>query len=319
MREMVLNHASVWSPNKSLVLEWLNDLAAGMGRLCSEMIAGPSMRSVRHPQEILCFPSMSLHDAIVKLKDTGARDQSLFLLRLSSKSPLLKDIGQEVENHILGCEHASLPPEKGDPLVYCAITNGIAVGFPSKPYWDRDQLSVDFREIAEDGSFEESSEEIDNLSRSAHAHLIATRHQIYFRNQQLLSADSLQLWEKRQELFPNLVFGPRLETDLKRLNRDKINHVKTQLAKLDVSVAEWKEINGPVPAWRTKVTDESSPVKNNPKLRNARLFLTEDGNRQHFFWHARFANAGRIHLRFEKKKSLYKVEIGYIGPHLPLK
>ncbi len=317
MREMVLNHASVWSPDRPSVFGWLKDLAEGMGKLCSEMVVGSSMRSVRHPQEILCFPDMSLYEAFMELKDIGARDHYLFLLKLSSKSPLLKDIGQEEESHILGCEHASLPTEKGAPLVYCAITNGIAVGFPSKPDWDRDQLSVDFREIAEDGAFEESSEVIDNLSRSAHAHIIVTRHQIYFRNQHLLSADSLQLWEKRQELFPNLVFGPRVETDLKRLNRDKFSIVKTQLAKLEVSVAEWKEIGGPVPAWRTKVTDESSPVKNNPKLRNARLFLSEDGNRRHFFWHARFPNAGRIHLRFEK--SLYRVEIGYIGPHLPLK
>ena len=317
MREMVLNHASVWSPDRPSVLEWLYDLAEGMGKLCREMIASPSMRSVRHPQEILCFPDMSLHDAFMELKDTGARDHYLFLLRLGTKSPLLKDIGQEIESHILGCEHASLPPEKGDPLVYCAITNSIAVGFPSKPYWDRDQLSVEFREIAEDGAFEESSEVIDNLSRSAHAHLIASRHHKYFRNQQLLSADSSQLWAKRQELFPNLLFGPGVETDLRKLNRDIFSLVKTQLAKLDVTVADWIDIGGPVPAWQTMVTDESSSVKSNPSLRDARLFLSEDGRRRHFFWHARYGIVGRIHLRFEK--SLYKVEIAYIGPHLPLK
>ena len=317
MREMVLNHASVWSPDRTSVLEWLYDLAEGMGKLCSEMVAGPSMRSVRHPQEILCFPDMSLYEAFMELKDIGARDEFVFLMGLSSKSPLLKDIGQEVESHFLGCEHASLPPEKGDPLVYCAITNSIAVGFPSKPYWDRDQLSVDFREIAEDDAFEEFSEEIDNLSRSVHAHLIASRHQKYFRNKQLLSADSSQLWAERQELFPNLLFGPGVETDLKRVNRDKFSHVKTQLAKLDVSVADWMKIGGPVPAWKTMVTDESYSVKRNPNLRNARLFLSEDGNRRLFYWHARYANVGRIHLRFEK--NLYKVEIGYIGPHLPLK
>ena len=31
-----------------------------------------------------------------------------------------------------------LPPEDGEPLVLCAITDWIAVGFPSDPVWDSD-------------------------------------------------------------------------------------------------------------------------------------------------------------------------------------
>ena len=39
------------------------------------------------------------------------------------------------------------------------------------------------------------------------------------------------------------------------------------------------------------------------------------GTRETFEWHARFGD-GRIHLRFDPQSR--EVEIGYIGPHLPL-
>jgi hypothetical protein len=44
--------------------------------------------------------------------------------------------------------------------------------------------------------------------------------------------------------------------------------------------------------------------------------FSSQGTQKLFEWHARFGSSGRIHLRFDP--SSYEVEIGYIGPHLPL-
>ena len=71
-----------------------------------------------------------------------------------------------------------------------------------------------------------------------------------------------------------------------------------------------------MPQWGSNVTSESKSVMKTPKLRDARKFRSRKGSSELFMWHARFGNSGRIHLHFEA--STYEVEIGYIGPHLPL-
>lgn len=83
-----------------------------------------------------------------------------------------------------------------------------------------------------------------------------------------------------------------------------------------IAAAEWPEVGGGVPQWKSKVTDESESLRNNAKKREKRRFKSCDGTHQLFLWHARFGDSGRIHLRFDP--SLYEIEIGYIGLKLRL-
>ena len=100
-------------------------------------------------------------------------------------------MGEEVRDRFLACEERKLPPPDGEPLVYCAITDGIAVGFPSAPEWDRDRVTVHFDELLPDGSTEPSSEEIDQLTRALHASPIRERHRDRLRE----GGDPVLLWE----------------------------------------------------------------------------------------------------------------------------
>ena len=52
-----------------------------------------------------------------------------------------------------------------------------------------------------------------------------------------------------------------------------------------------------------------------PKLSATRMFRSHDGTLRLFEWHAKFGGM-RIHLVFDADSRT--VEIGYIGPHLPL-
>ena len=54
------------------------------------------------------------------------------------------------KNRFLGCEVETLSQEEGAPLLLCAITDGIAVGFPSGD-WNRHWLTVRFTEMPDDG------------------------------------------------------------------------------------------------------------------------------------------------------------------------
>lgn len=315
MREMVLNHASLAAPNQHVAAKWLQDVAAGMGELVRNKVADSTLRMRQSIYEIPCAPGTSLWDVLLGLQKEGARDQYVFLLRLSQKVPLLTDVHQEIEDRFRmceahGCEAMALPAEDGEPLVMCAIADGIAVGFPSVPVWEQDRITVTFDEMLSDGRIEEASETIDNLTRPAHAQSICVRFRAELR--QLTSPAAL--WEVRETAFPNLKFGPDVEGHLAGLNRAHVQTVANKLASLDEAVSQWRDVGGPAPPWESKVTPESDSVMSNEKRREARRFRSYRGTRELFVWHARYGSGGRIHLRFDAKSR--EVEIGYVGEHL---
>ncbi len=308
MREMVLHHASVRAPDRGTAVRWLQDVSTGMAELVhnENKVAQSSLRMSRPLQEVDCLPGYSLFDAYQDVRRGGARDTYAFLIRLSAKVPLLSEVGVDVKDRFLACEAQQLPPEDGEPLVFCALTDGIAVGFPSEPAWDADRLSVSFNELLPDGSLEPHSETIDNLTRSVHARPICARHRAVLQDQ-----SPAVLWERRDDVFPHLTFGPDVKPP-----PEFLGVIVKRFAELDESAAEWHTVGGAAPRWKCKVTPESDRLMKNKKLREARRFRSRRGTRELFEWHAWVRRGMRIHLRFDADTK--EVEIGYVGPHLPL-
>ena len=312
MREMILNHASLVSPNRQTAIDWLKDAAVGMSILVRERVTERSLRMRKAAHEVACLTGWSLYDAYEELRRSGARDEYGFLVRLSSKVPLLNDMDPEIVDRFFGCQAKTLPNPDGEPLVLCAITDGIAVGFPSEPVWDRDQLPVEFGELLPDSDIGHASESIDNLTRSLHAQPIRDRHLASLRE----AADPTSAWNDRQLLFPDLVFAPGVENNLQNLTTTEFRVVLKRLASIDSSARAWPGQDSPNPPWACNVTPESHRVRQNPTLIGHRFFRSRTGRRELFEWHARFGSGGRIHLRFDPAS--HEVEIGYIGKHLPL-
>ena len=311
MREMVLNHASVDAPEQSreAVVDWLVDLAAGIQELIANSVTSRDLRTSRELHETRCLPNYSLYDAVQGVRDAGCVDEYRSLARLVGKSPLLRDMASDVRDRFLGAEGVSVAGEDGAPLVLCAIADWVAVGLPSAPCWDRDRLTVEFNELLPDESLAPASESIDSLTRSSHAAPIAERH----REKLAYGSDPASLWRDRRLCFPDLAFGPGVEADLQRY-ATYFSTVVGRLMDIHEAAARWKEQGGPAPPWRTKVTDESQSLA--PTQLNARRFRSHSGTIELFTWHARFGKGGRIHLRFDADTR--EVEIGYIGPHLPM-
>ena len=309
---MILNHASLFAPDsdRGSISEWLKDLASGMGQLVADGVVQRSLRMSQGLHETWCLAEYSLHDACQELRLRGLREEYLFLVRLGTKVPLLSEADEDVRDRFLGCEDLTLPQRDGGPLVYCAIVDGIAIGFPSESVWDRDRVTVRFNELLPDASTEETSEEVDQLTRGAHAGPICEGH----RDRLRAGSDPVTLWANREEILPNLLFGPGVEGNL----RERANQFQTivgKLVDLDRSAGEWRVKGGPAPPWKTMVTPESESLMANPQLRRARIFLSSLGTREMFEWHARFGSGGRIHLRFDPQTG--EVEIGYVGKKLP--
>ena len=313
MREMVLNHASCQAPNRDIAVSWLKELAAGMAQLRQEQVVAPVLRQSKNWHEIACLANWSLFNAHVALRQTGARDEYLFLTRLTTKIPLDSDLDKDDKDRFLGCDAKTLPREDGIPLILCAHQDWIAISFPSKTDWDRDCLSVRFQELLLDASdISEEREYIDNLARSSHARTIGDRHRVEIR--QVTTFEGL--WTDRGVAFPHLLFGPDLPQHLAILDVSFLRIVVKRLASLDATAAEWRDHGGSQPRWKCRVTPESQSVRNNSVLIGHRFFKSQSGESKLFEWHARFGSSRRIHLRFDP--SSHEIEIGYIGRHLPL-
>ena len=310
MREMVLNHTSFVSPDEHTCRDWLRDLAVAMSILTKHGVVHGGLRTCHPLQEIWCLQGCSLYDAIVSLRAT-ARDEHRFLLTLVDKAqPLQTELDASVKDRFLMCETTSLPPDDGEPLLLCAIEDGIAISCPSAPDWERDTLAITFREFLPDDEWRDTQQTIDNLAHVSHAMQIIDRH----RTQVLSGLTPGQQWELRETVFPHLLFG--LDVDDTVAESGRLAAILPRLQRLSSSAAFWKKSGGPIPPWSSDVTRESEGTGSNPKLSAARMFRSHDGTPRLFEWHAKFGSM-RIHLAFDAASRT--VEIGYIGPHLPLK
>ena len=139
------------------------------------------------------------------------RDDAVFLARLTTRTPLLSDLGPAVVDRFRGCEAKAADPALGEALVLCAHVDGVAAGVPSRQEWDRDRLTVRFEELLPDGTIEEVSDPVDHLARAEHARPILARHIAQVRR----DLDFRSLWSRRHDAFPNLVFGPDVEEQLR--------------------------------------------------------------------------------------------------------
>lgn len=127
------------------------------------------------------------------------------------------------------------------------------------------------------------------------------------------------LWERRGELFPDLIFCENVKDQL--LGSYPKFHI-LQIAKKLKGLQEYFNCYDgrfDLMALGMNARTESETVKTNPKLKNMRLFKLPDNQEEYFFYHIGFTGTycGRIY--FLPKDVLNKCYIGYIGEHLPTK
>ena len=68
MREMVLNHASLISPDRFTAVDWLKDMTGGMATLVHGGVTHAVLRARRTVHETKCFTNWSLFESCQALK-----------------------------------------------------------------------------------------------------------------------------------------------------------------------------------------------------------------------------------------------------------
>ena len=143
MRELVLNDASIDAADQRTAMDWLADIAKGMSSLVVKKVVQNTLRTSRPLQAIHYRGNNSLWEIILALKQHDLREEYLFLMSSSVKTPLTNQLAQDIKDRFLACGGRTFPSPAGNSLVLCAISDGIAVSFPSDSVWDRNLIKVE--------------------------------------------------------------------------------------------------------------------------------------------------------------------------------
>ena len=128
------------------------------------------------------------------------------------------------------------------------------------------------------------------------------------------------MWEKREILYPNLVFCENTKFQL--FEDSEKYHILAVMKRLERFQEYFSTCDNQYDPNKLGMNarTESDTVKSDDDLKKYRLFKMPDGNEEYFFDHVSFSGkytGGRIYyLPDNKNKKCY---IGYIGRHLPTK
>lgn len=186
------------------------------------------------------------------------------------------------------------------------------VSLRSDVYWQQEKIMGNYYSIENDE--EEINAAVDNIYDIDFFE--GFQNSLRKKAYPLISSGS-DLWDKRELLYPHLVFCDRVKAQLLSLsNKIHLTQVMKRLERLE---EYFKDFDGNFDCNELgyRARSESDTVKNTPELRNMRRFATPFDESICFFWHISLPvdYAGRIHFHPDVERRLCL--IGHIGPHLP--
>lgn len=139
-----------------------------------------------------------------------------------------------------------------------------------------------------------------------------------FKNTSLWDISYRNLWEKRGDLFPNLILCGEVENQIAKTGNSPILHqIIDRLTTLNDVAKEWKKRGND---FNYKLANRSSSLRISPeseqtmkKYGNERVFSLPDGGRKTFELHIK---TGNLRFHFYPDNNTKIIYVGYIGPHL---
>ena len=128
------------------------------------------------------------------------------------------------------------------------------------------------------------------------------------------------LWDKRSDHFPHLIFCSEVESQVERITQPAklVKQIYDKLKVLNTAVAEWARNQN---AFNCRDVSERYPINLSPesnctlrKFGVERMFRLPSGEIVTFSLHLKFGSSLRIHVYADDEKR--KFYVGYIGKHL---
>lgn len=188
-----------------------------------------------------------------------------------------------------------------------------------------EQLKISTEYIGTEAKFDELYGETPNaflgidfkgIKISIEKQIINEERFIAFKKTNLWNITFKGLWEKREELFPNLILCGEVEKQISRIGNSKsFNQIVARLKEFDKAIEDWTEGNFSYrninKNYSLVISPESKGTMN--QYSNERLFSLPNGGTESFELHIK---TGDLRFHFYPDNTTKKVYIGYIGPHL---
>lgn len=313
--DLILNELSLQNPapNEQVAQQRMSELIKTIKTVKAQGVK-VSLRTQEDFHTTILAPNYPLRHWL----NDADRDERLFIKILATKAPFSTDIAnskiQDIENNASLSEFRH-QGEMAIGLGIAYVLNTIAISLLSQECWDCNRVKLEFRYLDEDGEIISESVEIIHASRSSHveehASLIQQNQERIYQN----VSDGLEVWNRREELFPNLEFCDAVRKQLEdiRTGQLELQPVVSILFELHKCTKNWNNGYFNLDGYPIEESAESKPTL--VKYFKERTFRCPDGKDRLFERHVklRFCN-WRIHFLAEQPGI---VIIGYIGRHLP--
>ena len=307
--EMVLNELSLRTPAA--------DIPTAQ-KLMSELIATVRQatvsgvkRELRTSDEIHSIELAPSYSLIQWRNDrTVNQEERLFFKTLISKFPLWTDVAEEIKDSF-DLSQVWHQGEEAKGLGFAVVIDALAVSLISEARWDCSRLELEVKRLDENENLIDERLEIIHASRSNHVQ----EHSDWINNRiRSTVVDGLELWNRKDELFPNLIFCEAVREQLQNLGakHPMLHHVKNKLSEIEDYCKSWTD-EAFDPKSLKNVSVESPVTLQNPTYSKERTFLCPDGKKQVFSWHAKLSFDWRIYFLPNEQRRMI---IGYVGCHL---
>lgn len=227
---------------------------------------------------------------------------------MQARSPLLRtDAPPEERDRLLGGE-CSFEGTQAAGLGAAVLLGGLAISMHSHERWLRSRVKAVLTELGEDG-FAPSEVEIRHAAAVAHIE----EHREWLRPPPYDPTDAKDLWQKRAELYPALVFCTHVEKALEAFGSgtDLFKQVKARLRDLQGFFSAWDGKAFDPDKVPFKVTpDSGTQLREHPE---ERTFLCPDGVTRLFRWKTKLPDGHRLY--FDPQEATRTAIIGDVGPH----
>ncbi len=313
--DLILNELSLQNPapNEQVAQQRMSELIKTIKAVKAQGVK-VSLRTKEDFHTIILAPNYPLRHWL----NDADQVERLFIKTLATKAPFSTNIAnseiQEIDNNVSLSEFLH-QGEMAIGLGIAYLLNTIAISLLSQESWDCNRVKLEFRCLDEDGEIISEIVEIIHASRSSHvqehASLIQQHQERIYQN----VSDGLEVWNRRQELFPNLEFCDAVRRQLEdiRTGQLELQSVVNILFELHKCCKNWNNGYFNLDGYPIEESGESKPTLD--KYFKERTFRCPDGKDRLFERHVklRFCN-WRIHFLAEQPGILI---IGYVGRHLP--
>ncbi len=232
------------------------------------------------------------------------RDEWRFLRGFENRAPFRVGLGTA-----FGLEaeyHYGNAPAEGLGLSHSV--GSLGVSFANEP-WLVPTVALLRISLDENGEFDEQDVEVHHAVTPDHV----ISHEDWLRRmpaEQVRDGD--ELWARRGEIFPHLLFLPRVEAHLRAFKAGEVRLASARhaLMDLEIATARWASKEAAMPTFLTKTTPE--------KEQRSKLFYFNDlsGVERCFDWHSRYTpGAGRVHFWCDRSSG--RLTIAHVGEKVP--